>query len=96
MSSRSADKQIIISNSSQRHLIRLRYTKSECIHCKKYCPYLMPVIKAAGEEAVNEEIEIIVLESCCLGTILVCENCIDLYIPEFPLRLNPNEFTISR
>ena len=46
----------------------------------------MPVIKAAGEAAVNEEIEIIVLESCCVGTILVCENCAeDLCISEnFP------------
>ena len=45
----------------------------------------MPVIKAAGEEAVNEEIGIIVLESCCLGIILVCENCADLCISEnFP------------
>ena len=85
MSSRSPDKQIIISKPSQLHLIRLRYTKSECVHCKKHCPYLMPVIKAAGEEAVNEEIGIIVLESCCLGIILVCENCADLCISEnFP------------
>ena len=83
MSSRSPDKQIIISKPSQQHLIRLRYTKTECIHCKKYCPYLMPVTKVAGEEAVDEEIEIIILKSCCQGTILVCEACIDLYMPGF-------------
>ena len=83
MSSRSPDKQIIISTPSQQHLIRLRYTKTECILCKKYCPYLMPVTKVAGEEAVDEEIEIIILKSCCQGTILVCEACIDLYMPGF-------------
>ena len=43
----------------------------------------MPVTKVAGEESVYEEIEIIILKSCCQGTILVCEACIDLYMPGF-------------
>ena len=85
MSSRFPDKYIILSNPSQLHLTRLRYTTTECIHCKKYCPCLMPVTEVADEETVYEEIttDIIILKSCCQDTILVCssqQSCIDFFM----------------
>ena len=74
----------IISSSSQQHLIRLRYTKTECLHCKKHCPYKIHVIRPqSADEVVYEDIEIIIWKSCCQGTVLVCEGCIDLYMPGF-------------
>ena len=36
----------------------------------------------ADEVVVDEAIQIIILNTCCHGTILVCEFCADLFIPE--------------
>ena len=83
MCSRFPDKHIILSNPSQPHLTRLRCTTTQCIHCKKYCPCLIPVTEVADEETVYEEIDILILKSCCQGTILVCssqQSCIDFFM----------------
>ena len=81
---RSKDNCKIITSASQELLLKLRYVKVECYHCKKHCPYFMHVISAdpADEVVVDEAIQIIILNTCCHGTILVCEFCVDLFIPE--------------
>ena len=83
---RSKDNYKIVTSASQRHLLKLRYIKAECLHCKKHCPYFMHVIsgESADEVVVDEDIQIIILDSCCDGTILVCEFCVDLFRPECP------------
>ena len=81
---RSKDNCKIITSACQEHLLKLRYIKAECYHCKKHCPYFMHVITADPpyEVVVDEAIQIIILNTCCQGTILVCEFCADLFIPE--------------
>ena len=78
---RSAENYTIISSPSQRHLIKLRYTKTQCYHCKRCCPYKRIFITPYDEKSFSYE-KIIVLETCNLGTLLLCENCVDLYWPE--------------
>ena len=84
---RSKDNCKIITSASQEHLLKLRYVKAECYHCKKHCPYFMHVISAESDDevVVDEDIQIIILNSCCDGTILVCEFCVDLFTPACPL-----------
>ena len=82
---RSKDSCKIITSASQEHLLKLRYTKAQCCHCKKICPYILHVISSqdpSEEFVVDEDIQIVIVNSCCQGTILVCEFCVDLFMPE--------------
>ena len=79
---RSVHNYTIISSPSQRYLIKLRYTKTQCYHCNKYCPYKTTYINFPNDQESFCYEEIIVLKSCCLGTLFLCTNCVDLYMPE--------------
>ena len=84
---RTKDNYKLVTSASQQHLLKLRYIKAECLHCKKHCPYFLRVINAdsADELVVDEDIQIIIVNSCCDGTILACEICVDLFTPVCPL-----------